>query len=68
MCAGQQATVEVVDTDRYHRSVGRVPCRGRDVNRDLVSTGMAWAYTKYARRPEIFAAEQEASKIEKYGI
>lgn len=60
MCAGQQANVEVVDTDRYRRSVGRVQCRGRDVNRDLVSTGMAWAYTKYARRPEIFAAEQEA--------
>lgn len=60
MCMQRQATVEVMDTDRYGRTVGRVNCDGKDVNLAQVRTGMAWNYRQYNRRPEIARAEQEA--------
>lgn len=39
--------VAVVDVDRYERVVGRVFFDGRDINRELVAEGHAWAYRQY---------------------
>ena len=60
MCFERTATVEVMDTDRYGRTVGRVTCDGKDANLAQVRAGMAWAYRQYNRRPEITRAEGEA--------
>jgi endonuclease YncB( thermonuclease family) len=65
LCAGRAAIVTVIDTDRYKRTVGRVVCEGKDVNLIQVQTGMAWAYTRYNRRPEITRAESEARAVRK---
>lgn len=65
MCFKQVARVDVVDVDQYGRIVGRVECSGRDVNLEQVRAGMAWAYRQYARRPEIFSAEQGAKSARK---
>jgi endonuclease YncB( thermonuclease family) len=59
-CFGRQASVEVMDTDRYGRTVGQVSCQGADINLEQVKVGLAWAYQQYARRPEIFQAERQA--------
>ncbi len=60
LCFSKQAAIKVMDTDRYGRTVGRVVCEGKDANLAQVSAGMAWAYARYNRRPEITKAENEA--------
>ncbi|MDD2769971.1 MAG: thermonuclease family protein [Methylococcus sp.] len=57
---GKQVTVEVADTDRYGRSVGRVLLGGTDVNLEQVRAGMAWVYRQYAHDPAYFSAEDQA--------
>ncbi len=57
---GKRARVEVVDVDRYGRTVGEVYVGGLHVNSEMVRSGHAWAYTAYARSLEIIAFEDEA--------
>lgn len=57
---GRDARVEVVDVDRYGRTVGEVVVDGRNVNQQLVREGHAWAYTKYSRSLEIIELENQA--------
>jgi micrococcal nuclease len=45
---GQTVVVEVVDLDRYHRTVAHVSVLGRDVGAVLVRAGLAWWYQRYA--------------------
>jgi len=45
---GEQATVRVVDTDRYGRLVGVVTNGGAELNASLVRVGLAWWYERYA--------------------
>ena len=39
-----EISVEVVDVDRYGRTVGRIWLGERDINRELVAEGHAWVY------------------------
>ncbi|QEM66937.1 thermonuclease family protein [Geobacter sp. FeAm09] len=48
---GRQVSVEVMDVDQYHRTVAVIRHAGRDVNRDMVAEGMAWAYRQYLQGP-----------------
>ena len=64
---GRQARVEVVDIDRYGRTVGEVFVDGIDVNREMVREGHAWAYTKYSHSTEIVELENGA-RTEKRGL
>ena len=57
---GQQVRVEVVDRDRYGRSVGELFVDDIHVNQEMVRRGYAWAYTKYSRSLEIIELEDEA--------
>jgi endonuclease YncB( thermonuclease family) len=54
------ARVEVVDIDRYGRTVGEVFADGIDVNREMVREGHAWAYTRYSHTTEIIELEASA--------
>lgn len=63
LCYGQNAVATVVTSDRYGRTVARVRCKGVDVNTELVRTGLAWVYEKYAtdaRLRQIQASAKEA--------
>jgi endonuclease YncB( thermonuclease family) len=64
---GKQAHVEVVDIDRYGRTVGEVFVGGIDVNREMVRKGHAWAYTKYSHTTEVIELESSA-RAAKQGI
>ncbi len=44
---GRQVTAEIVDIDQYKRAVAVIRYNGRDINREMVSEGMAWAYRQY---------------------
>lgn len=57
---GKQVRVEVFDTDKYQRKVGKVWVNGTDANLEQVKRGMAWVYEKYANDPAYFAAERAA--------
>lgn len=67
LCFQKNASVLVVDIDRYGRSVGRVNCAGVDANLRQVEQGMAWAYAKYLRDPCISEAGMYA-KINRIGL
>jgi len=57
---GMQVSVEVFDTDKYGRTVGKVWVNGKDANLEQVKRGMAWVYAKYANDAAYFAAERAA--------
>lgn len=50
LAGGKVVRVEVVDTDRYGRTVGRVEIGGGDLGEILVREGLAWWYREYAPR------------------
>jgi endonuclease YncB( thermonuclease family) len=55
---GKIVRVEVGDTDRYGRSIGHVLLDERDINREMVREGHAWAYRKYLRDPSVIRDEE----------
>ncbi len=48
----QQVRVDVVERDRYGRTVGRVWLGEQDVNLSQVADGFAWHYQYYARKTQ----------------
>jgi micrococcal nuclease len=57
---GKIVEVEVRDTDRYGRTVGRVTIDGRDAGLEMVRAGLAWHYVRYSSDPLLASAEREA--------
>jgi micrococcal nuclease len=60
---GKKVTVKIMDIDRYKRSVAVVYLNSRDINREIVKEGYAWAYREYLKGPyasEYIEAENEA--------
>jgi endonuclease YncB( thermonuclease family) len=64
---GKDATVDVVNLDRYGRTVGRVHIGALDVNAELVRQGAAWVYPKYNRDPAL-PLLQEAARVARLGL
>jgi micrococcal nuclease len=68
---GKPLTVEIIDTDRYKRNIGRVstPETGKHpagaVNLRMVENGMAWHYSQYDKSPELAKAEKKARDAKK---
>lgn len=60
MCFRVEATVKVVDVDRYGRTIGRVECAGADANAEQVRNGMAWVYPRYATDATLYQLQDEA--------
>ncbi|HIJ95065.1 MAG TPA: nuclease [Desulfuromonadales bacterium] len=48
---GRQVSAEIIDVDQYKRVVAVIRFAGRDINREMVSEGMAWAYRQYLHAP-----------------
>ena len=68
LCFDKQASIKVVDTDRYGRTVGEVSCGATNANEAMVRSGMAWVYRKYAKGyPGLYKLEDEA-KASKRGV
>ena len=44
---GRQVSAEIMDNDQYQRAIGVIRYGGRDINREMVAEGMAWAYRPY---------------------
>ena len=64
----QHVRLDVMDTDRYGRTVSIVWVGNRNINLEMVAEGWAWAYTQYLDRPhasEYIEAEEQARKEHK---
>lgn len=60
---GRRVTADVIEVDQYQRVVAVVRLDGRDVNREMVAEGMAWAYRQYLQgtyASEYIGAEERA--------
>ena len=67
---GKRVKVVIMDVDRYSRLVGIIHLDNRDINREMVSEGYAWAYREYLHGPyasEYINAENEA-RAKKLGL
>jgi micrococcal nuclease len=65
----QRVSVEVVDTDRYGRTVGIVTLPdGRILNHELVKSGLAWWYSQYAPGDDTLKQLQERARAEHVGL
>jgi endonuclease YncB( thermonuclease family) len=62
---GREAACELLDTDRYGRSVSRCSVEGQDLGAALVSKGMAFAYVAYS---EDYLPEQERAHAARLGL
>lgn len=63
LCFRKNVNIEVVNKDRYGRSVAYVYLEdGTNVNYELVKAGMAWHYKQFSKDPELDRLETEARK------
>jgi micrococcal nuclease len=44
---GRRVSAEIMDIDQYKRAVAVIRYEGKDINREMVAEGMAWAYRQY---------------------
>lgn len=71
--AGQSVTVSYDKTDRYGRVVGKIEVDGQDINRAMLSSGMAWFYRKYAHELTavdrvLYEAAETTAKEKRLGL
>ena len=67
---GKRVKVLIVDVDQYKRPVTVVYLDSRDINREMVREGYAWAYREYLKGPyasEYIDAENDA-RSKKLGL
>ena len=70
---GEQGVIVGSKIDRYGRLVGKIILKGRDIDLDIVSAGLAWHYKEYAREqsPEdrrLYAAAEMNARAAKKGL
>lgn len=65
LVAERRVTCERLGNDKYGRTLGLCTVDGRDLNREMVQSGFAWAFVKYSNR---FVAEEAAARSAKVGI
>lgn len=57
---GEVVDIDVMDTDRYGRVIGRVRCGGADLGQTLARRGVAWHSRRYSTSSRIRELEQDA--------
>ena len=69
--AGREVTVDIIGTDQYGRSLGKILLGGKDINLSQVEDGCAWHYKQYEKTQTVLdrqlygAKEREARKLKK---
>lgn len=59
---GTKAYIRVHGTDQYDRLLGDVRCGDKDVNREMVVSGAAWAYDRHLTDPSLLDAQTNARR------
>lgn len=68
ICYGKNASVNVVSTDRYGRTVGDIDCAGINANQAMIQSGLAWVYRKYDKGHEYLYAFEEEARNSRHGL
>lgn len=67
---GQRVRIDVMDIDRYKRLVSIVYLGNRNINKEMVADGWAWAYRQYLDRA--YASEyinlEERARLRRLGL
>ena len=58
----QTVEIEQTDTDRYGRIVGQVITDDRNINREMVAIGAAWAFREYLIDETLLEVERDARR------
>jgi endonuclease YncB( thermonuclease family) len=71
--AGQDVTVIWKKRDRYGRIIGKIMMGSRDIDLEMVETGMAWHYANFAKEQEPadrtkYAGAEYAARSAKLGL
>lgn len=67
--ADKEVRVEVMDTDRYGRKVGKIYYdENKYLNREIVRNGAAWWYEYYAKKDYDLKEAQEYARSKKLGL
>lgn len=66
----QRIRVDILDIDKYKRMVGIIWLNDRNINREMVQEGHAWAYRKYLKTPYAseFIGLEEQARSERKGL
>lgn len=67
MVFDRMVDVRQTDVDRWGRSIGQVAVDGRDINREMIASGGAWAFRQYLSDQSLLEDEARA-KREKLGL
>lgn len=67
---GRRVNAEIMDSDQYHRAVAILRYNGRDINRDMVAEGLAWAYRQYLYVPyaAAYIDAEEVARARRKGL
>ena len=65
---GKDVRIIPRDSDRYGRTVAQIEVDGRDVSIDMVSSGLAWWFERYAPKDTPLRDAEEAAKKARVGL
>lgn len=70
LIANQYVNIEIVNTDRYGRKVGRVYLHRQDINAEMVRLGAAWHYRAYDKSPLFnqYVDMERTARMERRGL
>ena len=60
---GVQPEIQWRSKDRYGRVLGRVRCRGRDANAEMVRAGLAWVFDRYVADERLYHVQATARNL-----
>lgn len=58
----KNVTLNILNKDKYGRSVAEVKCKGKNVGEELLANGLAWHFVRYSSNAKLQALEDKAKK------
>ena len=67
---GRRVQVDIQDSDQHNRAVAVIRYSGRDINREMLAEGMAWAYRQYLKAPyaDAYMDAEKLAKSRRLGL
>lgn len=63
--AGKEIKATIKDKDKYGRTIAKIELNGEDINKFMVASGLAWAYTYYT---DAYKNDEKKAREAKIGL